>query len=292
MLALHSFGLLTMLAVTSLIRPESALAKQTSLPQGSPSAEVNSSPTDSDSILLPDGTPIRIKTATGFSSTTTKAGDLIHFSVAFEVRADGLVVIPQRLDFAGKVVSVSRARRRARDGHVKVAFEALTLPTGEVATIRPGRKPSHKSARVAELAATSAVVVFTEGMPLLVLLSKGEEQIVPEGTVEVVYLNGPLGISRKAAMALQPTPSSGYAYVYVGEGVMTQRSDLSIPKLFCGQRRVADSVGSVQMELGAGTYWFSTDRKEDHSVRVSVLPNREYLLGRNRHGLFGSSMRI
>ena len=271
---------------------EGASPRQTPTPQNPPSATVSASPNDSDSLLLPDGTPIRIKVANGFSSTTTKAGDVINFAVAFEVRADGIIVIPQRTGFVGKVVSVNRARRRVRDGQVRIVFDALTLPTGEIATIRAGRKPSHKSARAAEVAATGALLVFTEGLPLLTLLSKGDEQVVPEGTIEVVYLNGPLCISRKAAMALQPAAASRYAYVYVGEGVMTRRSDLSIPKLFCGQRRVADSVGSVQLEMSAGAYWFRTDSQEDHSVQINVLPNREYLLGRNRHGLFAKELRV
>jgi hypothetical protein len=84
-------------------------------------ATVSAHPDDVDSLGLPDGTPLRIKVAKGFSSENARAGDAIDFAVAFEVCAGGVVAIPQRTALAGKVVSVSRSRRGARDGYVKVA---------------------------------------------------------------------------------------------------------------------------------------------------------------------------
>ena len=57
--------------------------------------------------MLPDGTPLYVKVAKAFSSESTRVGDVVDFAVAFEVRADGVVVIPQRTSLAGKFVSVS-----------------------------------------------------------------------------------------------------------------------------------------------------------------------------------------
>ncbi len=282
--------LLTKPTVPASRRPESTFPKLIPSPQDVQEATVSAHADEADSLVVPDGTPLRIEVLKGFSSEKAKEGDVIDFAAAFEVRAGGVVVVPQRTSLVGKVVSVSRPHRRAKDGQVKVAYEALTLPTGETVTVRPILNPPHKGAvaakKAAEVTAIGATFLFTEGLPLLTLLDKGNEEVVPEGTLAVVYLNGPLHISRKAAMAHQPDPASGYAYIYVGEGVIVRRRDLSLPKLFCGKTLIGDASRGLQVELSPGTYWFSTDDQNDRPARVEVLRSHEYLVRRNRHGLF------
>jgi hypothetical protein len=155
-------------------------------------------------------------------------------------------------------------------------------------TVRPILNPPHKGAveKAAEVTAIGATLIFTVGLPLLTLLDKGNEEVVPEGTLAVVYLNGPLHISRKAVMTHQPDRASGYAYICVGEGVIVRRRDLSLPKLFCGETLLDDASRGLQLELSPGTYWFSTDDQNDRSARVDALRSHEYFIGRNRHGLF------
>src|SRR6266403_2166 len=306
MTVLLKFGLSTLFTVLALVPTESTLPQQIASPQGMPGATVSPFSDDPDTLALPDGTPIPIKVVNGFSSADAKVGDVIQFAVAFEVREGGVVVIPQRTGFAGKDVSLSRPPRGARNGQVKVAFNPLTLPTGETATVRPILKPRHKSAKAAEAAAdaaaTASELFITAGVPLLVLFEKGDEQVVPEGAVEVVYLNGPLRLSRKAVMALQPTPGSGYANVYVTESLMVRSRDLSFPQLFCGERIVSDSSSlhlspgfywfqmHLRLQLNPGSYWFSIDDQKDRPVRIDVLAGREYAVGRNRHGLFAKEV--
>src|SRR5215469_521571 len=98
-LALHLFVLLALS-----IAP--ALAQEISKPAATPI------PNDADSLVLPDGTPIRFRAVSAFSSTNAKVGDVVNFEVAFEIRVNGVVVIPRRTSLAGKIVSVSRPRRR------------------------------------------------------------------------------------------------------------------------------------------------------------------------------------
>jgi hypothetical protein len=180
-------------------------------------ATVSAHPDEADSLVVPDGTPLRIEVLRGFSSEKAKVGDVIDFAVALDVRAGGVVVIPQRTTLVGTVVSVSRAHRRAKDGQVGVAYEALTLPSRETATVRLSLKPPRRHSKVAtktaEAATIAATAFFTGEFMLFYLLEKGNEQIIPEGTLAVIYLNGPLHLSRKTVMALQPKPASGYAYV-------------------------------------------------------------------------------
>ena len=300
------FGLSTLFTVLALVPTDSTLPQQTAPPQGMPGATVSPVSDDLDSLTLPDGTPIPIKVVNGFSSADAKVGDVIRLAVAFEVREGGVVVIPQRTGFSGKVVAASRPRRGARDGQVKVAFDPLTLPTGETATVRPISRPAHMGAKAAEAAGnaigTGAELFITAGVPLLALFKKGDEQVVPEGLVEVVYLNGPLRLSRKAVMALQPTPGSGYGNVYVTESLMVSRRHRSFPIVFCGEKIVSDSSSlhlspgvhwfqmHLRLQLNAGSYWFSTDDQKDRPVRIDVLASREYFVARKRHGLFAKDV--
>ena len=252
-------------------------------------------PDEADSLVLADGTPLYVKVAERFSSQNAKVGDVVDFSVAFEVRADGVVVIPQRTPLTGKVVSVSSARR-ARDGQVKIVYDALTLPTGETARVRPILKPPHKGAKAAQAAADAtaiAVGVFiTAGVPLLALpFTKGDEQVVPAGTLTVVFLNGPLLVNRKAAIMLQPAPASGFALIHISSYIRVRRSDMSLPKVFCGERLMSDSYGELQLELRPGTYWFTTDNQKDRPARIEALANHEYGISRNRRGLIGKEFR-
>lgn len=291
MLAPLRFGLFALLTV-SLLFPQSP-PQQPASPQGPPNATVSASPDEADSLVLPDGTPIRVRLVDGFSSESAEVGDVIGFTVAFEVRANGVVVIPRHTGLAGKVASVSHPRRGARNGQVGVVYEPLTMPTGETATVRPTRKPPHprKAAKAAEAAAATttmaAGVFITAGIPLIVLpFTKGDEQVVPEGSTEVVYLNGPVRVSRKAAMVLQPDPASGHAYVYIGGIAGVGRNGLTVPKLFCGERILAGSFPSkTELELKPGAYWFSTNIPKDRPVRLEVLPGHEYIVGRNKHGV-------
>jgi hypothetical protein len=183
------------------------------------------------------------------------------------------------------------------NGYGNSIFSPTSLPTGETATVRSILKPPHKGAKAteaaADAAATASELFITAGVPLLVLFEKGDEQVVPEGAVEVVYLNGPLRLSRKAVMALQPTPDSGYANVYVTE---------SLPRLFCGERIVSDSSSlhlspgfywfqmHLRLQLNPGSYWFSIDDQKDLPVRIDVLASHEYAVGKNRHGLFAKEL--
>jgi len=245
---------------------------------------------DGESVALPDGSPIRVRVVKGFSSANAKVGDVVNFEVAFEIRVNGVVVIPRRTGFVAKIVAVNPPRRGFRDARVSVVYEPLTLPTGETVTVRPILKPGpNKAVKVAEgagnAAASAAELFITAGIPLIVLFKKGDEQVLPEGTVETFYLNGPVNVSRKAVMALQPSLASGHTYIYFTgiEGI--GRNSINIPKLFCGEWPLY-GLYQTELELNPGTYWFSTDYAKDRPVRLDALPDHEYIIGRNKHGLF------
>jgi hypothetical protein len=275
------FALFAPCAVPATPLPQSTQPEPTPVHQGAPEATSGTHPIDADSLVVPDGTPLEIKLVIGFSSASAKVGDDIYFSVVFPVQANGIVVIPQGTKLTAKVVSVSRPRRGARNGKVLISYEGLNLPTGETATVRETSRPGHKAKQAAEAAAQApgeaATLFITAGIPLLALpFEKGEDQVVPEGTLGAVALNGPLRVSRKAAMQLQPT--SGSAHVSI-------RIEDNLRELFCGQKSLGGFRANelLRLELNPGTYWLSTSRRKDPLARVDVLANRDYYVVRDKH---------
>ena len=299
LLALLRFALFPLSTIPASQQPESKPPELIASPQGLPKATVSSNSDDGDSLLVPDGTPIPVMLGKGFSSGNAKVGDPINIAVAYEVREGGLVVVPRRTSITGKIVFVSRPHRGARDGQVKVIYDAFTLPTGETATVRGVRKLPSKGAKAAQKSgdaiAVASMAYFTGTISLLTLLTKGNDQVVLDGSIEVVYLNGPVRISRKAMMALQPTLASDHAYVYVSESLRYMRNprkDIYAPKLFCGQRLVSDHPSPpLRLELSPGNYWFSTDEKIEGSIRIDLLPSREYFIGIKRHRLVANEIK-
>ena len=110
---LRLFALFTF-SISLALNPSELIACAIPL-QETPKTETAANPDDSDSLLLPDGTPIRVRVVKGFSSASVKEGDVVDFAIAFEVRANGVAVIPRHTAFVGKIVSVTPPRRGAKD---------------------------------------------------------------------------------------------------------------------------------------------------------------------------------
>ncbi|HKW63078.1 MAG TPA: hypothetical protein VJN89_11075 [Candidatus Acidoferrum sp.] len=289
------FALFTFLAPPAALPSEWTPPAATAQAQDLAKATSAAKPDEADSLVLADGTPIPFKVVNGFSSESAKVGDVINFAVAFEIREGGLVVVPQRTTLVGKVVTVSRPRRGARSGQVNVAFDGMTLPTGETATVRSILKPPRKAAKAAQNAANGAAdaagLFFTAGLPLLLLFEKGDEQVVKEGTIEVLYLNGPLHFSRRAITEVQPDSTSAYANVFVQLIGKLRRTEYIVPELYCGEKRIVTYRGEpLRLQMRPGSYWFSTNDPKDRPIRMEVIAGREYSVGSDQRGFFAKEL--
>jgi hypothetical protein len=242
-------------------------------------------PDDGDSIVIPDGTPIPIEVSSGDPCNKFKVGDVIDFKVAFALRADGLVLIPHGMDLTGKIVAKcpyvpqkSNLRFDAPPAEVVIAFDEFKLPSGEFATLRATREPPAK-ARESQPGADvryNGVSTLMFGKPWY----KDGLFVGKQATIEVVYLNGPLRVSRAAAVQTQSGLRTAHAYVFAS----------GLPYLACGQKfwSLDDDNGPslVQVKLNPGTYWISTNvyvgklRKNPRAtkIKVDLLADHEYQL--------------
>ncbi len=83
--------LLTLPTVPASRPLESTFPKRIASRQDVQEATVSAHADESDSLVVPDGIPLRIELLKRLSSENAKVGDVIDFAVAFEVRAGGVV---------------------------------------------------------------------------------------------------------------------------------------------------------------------------------------------------------
>ena len=250
--------------------------------QATPTALTSAHPDDSDSIVIPDGTPIPIEVMAGDPCNKLSVGDVIEVRVAFALRAAGLIIMPHGMHLTGRVAATcpyvpqpASPRFDAPPAEVVVAFDEFKLPSGESGRLRLSQKPSTNAEK------TGADLRYYRAPNQLLFGSyfyKAKLFVGKQTEIEVVYLNGPLRVSRKAVMQVQSGAASVSAYV-LADG---------LPYLACGQRfwSLEDDNGPhiVQLELSPGTYWFSTDayigkmKKQPRmrKVKAELLANHEY----------------
>ncbi len=261
-------------------------------------APVQAAATPSDSITVPDGTPLTLQLVTALSSAAAKVGDTVKLTTPYPLRINGLIVVPKGTALSCTVMQVSHPHRPSKNGQVSVAVEKLILPDGEIVALRLLKSASGKPG-------SKALQHKSDGLGLVWLAApidpaawigiaispfvKGHEQVYPAGSQTTVYFDGPLNLNRAALLKLQPPPYKGPAQVFFNEVGAPQVffTDISAPAIrSCGQVRAGDLSVPLRLELNPGTYSFSSGRNEERAVQLEVHENHKYWIQGNRRGLF------
>lgn len=283
-------------------------------------APAQAAATPSDTITVPDGTPLTLQLVSELSSATAKVGDTVQFTTPYPFRINGLVVVPKGTTVSGTVVQVSRPHRPKKNGQVSVTVEKLVLPNGEIAALRLVKSASGKPGSMAMQQKSDGLGLLWLAAPIVpaawigVAISpfvKGDERVYPAGTRSLVYFNGPLNLDRAALLMVQPPPYKGPAQVFFDD-TSGRLHDNSL-FLFCGEVRVGPLSVPLRLVLNAGTYsftarldlsdldfsrnankkWKERIAKEELEsklkavpVQFEVLADHQYWIVRDRRGLF------
>ncbi|HLG15062.1 MAG TPA: peptidoglycan-binding protein [Blastocatellia bacterium] len=179
---------------------------------------------------MPEGTVISMQMDRGLSSKTSRVGDRFSATVTTPVYVNRQVVIPAGTIVEGRVTQVTPAKRMSRSGTIAIDFDELVFPDGSrvglvgtltsddpatrsqiddenevaggrnkraaifiggggvIGAVIGGMAGGGKGAVIGGVAGAGAGVAA-------VLLSKGEEAEVPEGTPFGIQLQQPLVIS-------------------------------------------------------------------------------------------------
>jgi PDZ domain len=150
-------------------------------------AQVNAQQT----LTIPAGTAIRIRTTQPVSSDTARVGDDVAMEVLADVAVDNYVVIRQGSPVIAVVSVAKEAKRLGRRGHVAIALKYVESVTGEHVLVSGSRQEqgSGKKAKMVGEVVATALLVSPAGS-LLWLLEKGNDSMIQPGTAFTVYAAG------------------------------------------------------------------------------------------------------
>lgn len=177
-------------------------------------------------LTLKKGTEVELVLLETVSSATAVKGQAVHFAVAKDVVADGLVVIPRGAAATGVVTSVQKAVKDKRDGYVVVAPRKVEVGLGSWASLRwtrPGVKDCDEFCPtwgvVAAIVAFSPILVaglvLVAPWVLIAWLSdrgsgtEGRDQVIQPCWRETMYTAAEVKAPATAASSAQPTAPEG-----------------------------------------------------------------------------------
>lgn len=137
--------------------------------------------TQLETVVLHDGTPVKLKLLQRLYSKTIVAGDPVNFVVAEDVVVDGFVVIPAGSAGIGRVRNAKPARTLGRGAQLGLEMQYAKAGTTRV----PLRGTAVKSGE-GKQAETVAIVVL---VGISGLIKHGSEIEVPEGTLFDAYVD-------------------------------------------------------------------------------------------------------
>ncbi len=139
--------------------------------------------------VLLDGTPVKLKLMRELSSATEQLGATVDFEVLEDVELHEKVVIRQGMLALGTVTEAVPKRRMGRTGKLEVQLTSVLLTDGTRVPLR-SMSAAVDGSRVGTVTAAAAAVsmVFLPAAPL-VLLIKGKDLTIPNGTFVTGYIN-------------------------------------------------------------------------------------------------------
>ena len=236
-----------------------------------------------DSVTIPDGTLLPLQLRRDFSSATVKVGDTIEFTTAYPVRINGTAVVPQDAVASGTVAEILPPRRASRDARVYVTISKILLPDGQTATLRAQKSGNNNSRNAKEVgnhpsmwtdSSVNAGAVVPPTIVVGAFSEKGREWEYKAGSWTTVYFNGPLTLSRRALVNLEPPPYKGPAQVFVN-GPKGKSVDLYLNR--AAQQVMTGQVSlPVRIEFQPGRYSIRTHKKNGQAAELDVEKDHRY----------------
>jgi hypothetical protein len=140
-------------------------------------------------LVLPEGTPVRLRIMHTLSSATAQEGNKIDFHTIDDVSVGGTIVIPKDSVAIATITAAEAKKRMARGGKLSINIDYVMLkgtdkiPLRGVQNLKGG---GHTGAMTGGMVAT-AIVVWPAA-PFF-LFMHGKDVTIPEGQESIVYTN-------------------------------------------------------------------------------------------------------
>jgi hypothetical protein len=212
-------------------------------------------------ITIPDSTPVKLFLIDRISSATSQVDDPVRFGVAEDVRIGRVVVIPQGSVASGHLVEAQHRKKLGQAGKLELALDYVKAPDGTYIRLRTSAGRQVKGQK-------------SKRMSPLLLLSRGKEAGMAQGTHVVAFVDGPIEIeagnlpaasagpiaSQPAAQVNVPASNSDISSIVVSS--TPDRADITVDSKFLGTTpstiRLAPGEHSVTIERSGFKAWRRT----------------------------------
>ncbi len=195
-------------------------------------------------VLLEDGTPVKLRAGRTISSADAHVGDLVDFDVIRDVIVGGVPAIPTGSVAWGTITEVHHKRRLGRGGKLTIKLDSVRLITGERAPLRSIQQVKgggHTTAMTAGMAVTA--LAFYPAAPALLFI-KGRESKILKGTEVTAYVHGDFPLQTSSLLG---AARLGHAAIFPVSGSATQAMESQRPLnqiVALLPKRVLDSQGN------------------------------------------------
>jgi hypothetical protein len=213
----------------------------------------------SGAFKIPDSTPVKLFLTSKLNSATNELDDPVHLEVTADVKVGGIFVITKGSAAGGHVVDVQHRRRLGRVGKLEFALDYVKAVDGSNIRLRAGSARKNQGKR-------------SEKLSPLLLMTRGKNQDIPEGTHIVAYVDGdreislnnspslpsPVPVSSKSStQPSDPPPGSDISSIVITS--TPNRADITVDSKFLGTTpstvRLAPGDHSVTIEKTGFKAW-------------------------------------
>ncbi len=151
-------------------------------------------PKSDSSLIVRDGTPLRLRLNRTLSSEDEQVGQKVDFDVMDDLRSGDQILIPRGTKAIGAITEAERKKRMARGGKLNFVMEYIILKDGTKVALRASKESvggGHAGAMTAGIVA--ATFVAWPAAPLF-LMMHGKSAVIPEATEITAYVDGEVHI--------------------------------------------------------------------------------------------------
>jgi len=231
-------------------------------------------------LVVPAGTPVRLRLMRTISSAHAQSGDRLEFMVLRDVSISGFTVIQAGARAWGSVTAVHGRRPLGLPGILDVSADTVEMVTGERAGLHaPVQFRGHPHFLCMTAEAVAAAIIFLPAAPA-VLLTPGSNSVALKNTEITAYLDADVSLAA-AKLPAASDPS------------LDELLPFFQPRVFDGHGREGDIVNLLfvaqQPDLGRAferAGWTSVDRSKHlvawhlfcHGTHYTGLPMAHFFV--------------
>ena len=207
-------------------------------------------------LVIPDGTPVKLRLAESVSSAHARVGDPLDFVVVRDVSVGGFTVIPAGTIAHGSVTGVKGRRFLGMGGQVSLKLDSVDLVNGDRVELSANKKVkggSRTKLMVGAMIVTG--LVFLPAAPIF-LLTRGHDSTVVKSTEITARIDGATSL---LSTGLERSPETS--------SELNTMMNYLPPRVFNGEGREGDMLNLVfvgqQEDLQAAferAGWVKTDK--------------------------------